>query len=347
MGRFLSTWAVLVTAILWAQPSRAEILELRRPLAPPPSVPERPAFEELLSTFADPDRALRGGFTVPLAVAIRARGWAFVPTERFEQREALGSLSDPLRDLTMSELPAGRQLVSLLALGENGEQVKIRDLGPRLSAADGRLQQGLNWTLDFFRISKPVAVASAGAAALAMLYQFGTAPATGLGIPVSLSGTLIKNRLNTSLLLNSEPRFKNVRADISARVQLPELTLKHMHLDQVEVGGAAQRTDEGMKLDTRWANIRGRVSWLELCLGTHSSHGDPALWTVLETGVQRDRFSLRAMISRQWQTTHSRLTATATLRTGQVLSGLFLGNQDNGPLNNQNHTFGVVSTGVF
>ena len=79
MGRLLSTWAVLVTALLWALPSGAEILELRRPVVPPLGVPERPAFEELLGSFADPDRALKGGFNTSLALAVRSRAWAFIP----------------------------------------------------------------------------------------------------------------------------------------------------------------------------------------------------------------------------------------------------------------------------
>ena len=48
MGRGASIWAVVFTLALWALPSSAEVLELYRPLAPPPSIPDRPAFEELL-----------------------------------------------------------------------------------------------------------------------------------------------------------------------------------------------------------------------------------------------------------------------------------------------------------
>ena len=95
-------------------------------------------------------------------------------------------------------------------------------------------------------------------------------------------------------------------------------------------------------LDSRWANLRGRLSWLELCLGVHSDRADPNLWMVLETSVQRERFSVRGVLNQQLRTGHTRLMATATLRTGPVLSGLFVGSNDI-----VKHTFGVVGMAAF
>lgn len=348
MDRLASTWAVLLAAALCALPCGAAVLELHRPLAPPPGIPERPVFEELLFSFADPDRALEGGFTPSsLALAVRSRSWGFLPiTGRYEQRDALGSLGDSLKDLTLSELPAGRSLVSLLALGDDGEQVRLRDLGPRLSGPRSLLQRGIDSTLAFLHVSKPVAAVTAGVAALGLLYQFGTRPVNSLGVPLSLSGTLLGGHVNTSVQLTSEPRFQNARTDLSVRVRMPELLrLGLLRLDQVEVGSALARTPEAMFLDTRWANLRGRISFLDLCVGAHSSQGDPAVWSVVETGLQREHFSVRAVLNHQWTTARTRLMATATLRTGRVLSGFFVGSQDTQEI--AKHTFGFISTGVF
>ncbi|MFY0582746.1 hypothetical protein ACN28S_58275 [Cystobacter fuscus] len=343
MGRFASAWAVILTVTLWALPAGATVLELYRPLAPPPTVPDQPVFDELLFSLADPERALAGGLTVPsLDLAIRARAWGFIPATQYEQRAALDSLSEPMKNLTMSELPAGRQLVSLLALGPDGEQVRLRDLGPRLSGPDSLLQRGLDSTLGFLRVPKPVAIIAASAAALGLLHQFGTRPADDLGVPISLSGTLLNNRLNTSVRLSSGRHFQNARADISLRWSLPEISLRTLRLEQLELGGAAARTAEGLLLDTRWANLRGRLSWLEFCLGVHSSQAEPALWTVLETGVRRENFSVHTLLSHQWETARLRLMATATLRTGQVMSGFFVGSQDR-----VKHTFGLIGMGTF
>ncbi|WP_238536571.1 hypothetical protein [Stigmatella aurantiaca] len=333
----------MFTVALWALPSRAEMLEIHRSLGPPPSMPDRPSFEELLFSFADPDRALEGGFIAPsLSLAVRSRAWAFVPSGSHGQRDALKALSQPARDVTLSELPAGRHLASFLSLGPDGEQLRVRDLGLRLSRSDSALQKGLNSALDYLHIPKPVAVVSASVVALGLIHQFGTAQATHLGMSPTVSGSFLKKRLNTSLKLQSEPRFQNARADIAARFQLPELPLPALRIEQFEIGGAATRTPEGLLLDTRWTNLRGRLSWLELSVGVHSSRAEPNLWTDFETGVQQEHYSVRAVLSRQWKTARSRLLATATLRTGPVLSGLFLGNQDY-----VRNTFGLVSMGSF
>ena len=343
MGRFASAWAVILTVAFCALPAGATVLELHRPLAPPPAVPDRPAFEELLFSFADPERALAGGLTVPsLDLAIRARAWGFIPATQYEQRAALDSLSEPMKNLTMSELPAGRQLVSLLALGPDGEQLRIRDLGPRLSGPDSLLQRGVTSTIGYLRVPKPVALLTASAAALGLLHQFGTRPVDKLGVPLSLSGTLLRGRLHTTVRLNSERHFQNARADVALRVRLPEMPRLILRLEQLELGGAAARTPEGLLLDTRWANLRGRLSWLEFCLGVHSSQAEPALWTVLETGVQRESFSVRTVLSHQFETARLRLMATATLRTGQMMSGVFVGSQDR-----VKHTFGLIGMGTF
>lgn len=344
MGRGASAWAVVVTLALWALPSSAEILELYRPLAPPPSIPERPAFEELLFFFADPDRALEGGFTVPsLSLAVRSRAWAFVPSRKYEQRDALDALSQPAQDVTLSELPAGRHLVSFLNLGPDGGQLRVRDLGPWLRGPDSPLQRGLDSALDFLHVPKQAAMLSAGVAVLGFVHQFGTAQATSLGLPTSVSGTTLWGHLNASVQLHSEPGFRNARADMSARFRLPELPLPALlRLEQLEVGGAAANTDEGLLLDSRWVNLRGRLSWLELCVGVHSTHAEPQLWTNLETSVQRDRFSVRAVFSRQWETARFRSLGTATLRTGPVMSGLFLGIQGHAA-----RSFGLVGMGSF
>lgn len=342
MGRGASAWAVVFTLAFWALPSSAEVLELYRPLAPPPSIPDRPAFEELLFSFADPDRALEGGFTVPsLSLAVRSRAWAFMPARRYEQRDALDTLSQPAQDITLSELPAGRHLVSFLNLGPD---VRVRDLGPWLRGPDSPLQRGLNSALDFFQVPKPAAMVSAGVAVLGLVHQFGTAQANSLGIPTSVSGTTLWGHLNASVQLHSEPRFHNARADMSARFKLPELPLPAtVRLEQLEVGGVAANTPElGLLLDTRWANLRGRLSWLELCVGVHANHAEPQLWTNLETSIQRDRFSVRAVFSRQWETARFRSLGTATLRTGPVMSGLFLGVQGNAV-----RSFGLVGMGSF
>ncbi|HEX5751439.1 MAG TPA: hypothetical protein VFZ09_34775 [Archangium sp.] len=334
---------MLFIVALWGLPSGAQVLELYRPLAPPPSMPERPAFEELLFSFADPDRALEGGFLVPsLSLAVRSRAWAFIPSRQYEQRDALDTLSQPAQDLTLSELPAGRHLASLLALGPEGGQVRIRDLGPRLRGPDSPLQKGFQSALDYFHVPKPAAMVSAGVAVLGLVHQFGTAQANELGLPTSVSATTLGGTLNGSIQLHSEPRFKNARADMSARFRLPELPLTSLRFEQMEVGCAAARSPEGLLLDTRWATLRSRLAWLELSMGVHSTHAEPQLWTDLETSVQREGFSVRAVFSRQWETARFRSLATATLRTGPVLSGLFMGLQDN-----VTRTFGLVGMGSF
>jgi hypothetical protein len=332
------------TVALWVLPAGAEVLEVYRPLAPPPGVPERPAFEELLFSFADPERALEGGFTVPsLSLAVRSRAWAFMPSrQKYEQRDALDTLAQPAQDVTLSELPAGQHLVSLLKLGPEGQHLRVRDLGPWLRGPDSPLQKSLHSVFERFHVPKPVAMLGASAAVLGLVHQFGTARAHELGLPTSLSGTLLEGRLNASVQLHSEPRFQNARADMVARVQLPELSLLAFRAEQLEVGGAAARTPEGLLLDRRWASLRGRMSWLELSVGVHSSHAEPSLWTDLETSAQRESFGLRTVFSRQWSTARTRAMAIATLRTGPVLSGLFFGLQDN-----VRRTFGLIGMGTF
>jgi hypothetical protein len=367
MGRYISfIRAVLFTVALWAGASRAEGVDLYWSLAPPPSdpateirvptrpfepissMPERPAFEEFLFALADPDRALQGGFTAPsLAVAIRAHAWAFVPTGNYEQRDALNTLSQPTREVTLSDVPAGKHLASLLDLGPDADRLRVRELGPRLSGRDSQLQRGIDSALGLLHVPKPAAAVGAGVLALALLNQYGTSPATNLGLPVNVNASLFKGRLGTSFQLTSEPHFKNARADFATRIRLPSLGLRHLSLDLFEVGGVAIRTPEQVTLDSRWANLRGRVSWLQLCVGVHSSQAEPALWTVLETGVQRDRFSLRTVLSHQWQTARSRFQAMATLRTGPVLTGFFMGSADNGGAELVKHTVGFIGMGAF
>ncbi|WP_245768366.1 hypothetical protein [Stigmatella aurantiaca] len=338
-----SAWTVMLTVTLGALPSWAQVLELHQSAQPLMDMPDRGVFEELLFSFADPDRALEGGFVAPsLTLGIRARAWAFLPTQDHQQRDALKALSQPARDVTLSELPAGRHLASFLELGPDGGQVRVRDLGPRLGRSDSALNREFNEALDFLHVPKPAAVVSAGVLALGILHQLGTAKARSLGLPSSVRGRLLGGRMNASIRLQSEPRFRNARADMALRVNLPQLALASLRLEQLEVGGAAARTPEGVLLDTRWANLRGRLSWLELSLGVHSNSADPNLWTVLETGVQRDRFSVRTVLSQQWKTARYRFMATSTLRTGPVLSGLFLGTQDN-----LRRTFGLVGMGSF
>ncbi len=344
MGRFASACAVLIAVALWARPTHAEVLELHRSLqTPPESMPDRPSFEELLFVFADPARPWQGNLSAPsLSLAVRSRAWAFMPLNRSEQRDALDTLSQPAQDMPLSELPAGRYVASLLDLGTDSGQFRVRDLGPRLRGPDGPLLKGVDSALKWFHVPKPVALVSASAAALGLLYQFGTAPATDLGLPTSVSATMLKRRLNVSVQLNAKPRFQEARADMAVRYRLPELPLPVLRLEQIEVGGAAARTPDGLLLDTRWAKLISRVSWLELSVGMHSSNTEPSVWTVFETGVQRDRFSVRTIISRQWETARSRVLATATLRVGPLLSGIFVGDQ-----NGSKHTFGLVGMGWF
>jgi hypothetical protein len=333
----------MLTVTLGALPSWAQVLELHQSAPSFTDMPERGIFEELLFSFADPDRALEGGFVAPsLSLGIRAQAWAFLPTRDHQQRDALKALSQPARDVTLSELPAGRHLASFLELGPDGGQVRVRDLGPRLSRSGSALNREFNEALEFLHIPKTAAVLSASVMALGILHQMGTSKAASLGLPSSVRGTLLGGRMNASIKLQSEPRFQNARADMALRVNLPRLPLSLLRIEQLEVGGAAARTPEGVLLDTRWANLRGRMSWLELCVGLHSNYADPNLWTVLETGVQRDRFSVRTVLSQQWRTERYRFMATSTLRTGRVLSGLFLGRQDN-----KRNTLGLVGMGSF
>jgi hypothetical protein len=328
---------------LWALPSGAQLLELHRSLAPPPELPERPAFEELLGSFADPERALRGGFTVPsLSLAVRSRAWAFVRSGTYEQKEAWGALSLPAQDLAVSEFPGGRRLVTLLKLDPGVEQLRVRDLGPWFRGPDGPLQRVLHATIDRFPGSRTGATATASVAALGLIYQLGTERAHSLGLTPMLRGTTLGGSLRASVELHSEPRFENARADVVASYRLPEaLRLISGPIEQLEVGGSAARAPNGLLLDTRWANLRGRVSWLELRVGIRSTHTEPYLWMDVETIVQREHFGLRAVVGRQWVTASVRSTATATLRTGPVLSGLFVGVHETG------RTFGLVSMGTF
>ncbi len=328
---------------LWALPSGAQLLELRRSLAPPPELPERPAFEELLVSFADPERALRDGFTVPsLSLAVRSRAWAFVRPDSYEQQEAWSALSLPAQDLVVSDLPGGARLVTLLKLDPEVEELRVGDLGPWLRGPNGPLRKLLHSTLDKLPGPRKGAEVAAGVAALGLIYQFGTERAHGLGLSPVLRGTTLGGSLSGSVELRSEPRLRNARVDVMASYRLPAaLRLLTGPVEQLEVGGTAARTDEGLLLDTRWVNLRGRVSWLELRVGVHSTHAEPYLWMDVETLVQREHFGLRAVVSRQWGTASFRSMGTATLRTGPVLSGLFLGVQGAG------RTFGLLSMGTF
>jgi hypothetical protein len=337
---------VAFVVALWALPSGAQLLELHRSLAPPVELPERPAFEELLFSFADPERALKGGFTVPsLSLAVRSRAWAFVRPGMHEQREALDALSISAQDLTLSDVPAGRQLATFLNLDPELERLRVRDFGPWFRGSSGPLQRVLRSALDRFPGPRPAAMATAGVAALGLIYQFGTGRMDELGLSPMLRGTAYGGLLHASIRLHSEPRFQNARAEMLARVRLPEtlrLPLLDGRFEHLEVGGTAARTADGVVLDTRWANLRGRLAWLELSLGVRSSHAEPQLWMDIETSMQRERFSLRAVFSRQWATARLRSMAMATLRTGPVMSGLFVGIHET-----VGGTFGLVSMGTF
>ncbi|WP_395827718.1 hypothetical protein [Archangium violaceum] len=335
-----------LVVVLRVLPASAEPLELHQRMVPPTELPDRPAFEELLWYFADPGRALQGGFTVPsLSLAVRARAWAFVPPGTREQREARDAFSLATQDVTLSEIPAGGRLASFLELGPEGERFRVRDLGHWLSGPQSPIQAAVRPWLERLPGQETTAVIAAGVAGLGLAYQFGTAHAQSLGLTPEVRGTLLQGRLHASVRLQTEPHFKNARADVGARLLLPEsLRLPQIggRLEQLEVGGSAARGPEGLLLDSRWATLRGRLSWLELALGVHSNSADPYIWTDLETCVRRERFDLRAVFSRQWMTMRTYTTATATLRTGPVLSGLFLGMQ--GTLR---RTFGLVSMGSF
>jgi hypothetical protein len=340
--------AVAFVVALWALPSSAQLLELHRSVGPPAGLPERPAFEELLSSFADPGRALRGGFTVPsLSLAVRSRAWAFVQPGPCEQKQMWDVLSMPAQDVALSELPggAGHHLVSLLKLDPSVERLRVREVGPWFRGPSGPVQGFLQATLDKFPGSKTGAMATAGVAALGLVYQFGTQRIQNLGLAPVVRGTTLGGRLRGTLALQSEPHFQNARADMSARVLLPEtlqLPLPAGRIEQLEFGGTAARTPTGLLIDARWANLQARISWLELIMGVHSTQADPYLWMDVQTIVQREQFGLRAVFSRQWTTAHIRTTATATLRMGPVLSGLFVGADGYA-----GHSFGLIGMGAF
>lgn len=348
MGRWGLVRAVAFVVALWALPSGAQRLELHRSLGPPPELPERPAFEELLVSFADPGRALKDGFTVPsLSLAVRSRAWAFMRPGACEQKQVWDVLAMPAQEVSVSELPAGagRRLVSLLKLDPEVERLRVRELGPWFRGPSGPLQSLLQSTIDRFPGSRTAGVATAGVAALGLIYQFGTQRAQNLGLTPVLRGTTLGGRLHGAVELHSEPRFQNARADLSARFLLPEtlqLPLPAGRVEQLEVGGTAARTPTGLLLDSRWANLRARISWLELLVGVRSTQADPYLWMDVQTIVQREHFGLRAVFSRQWTTAHMRTMATATLRTGPVLSGLFVGVDGYA-----GRSFGLISMGAF
>lgn len=346
MGRCASVWAVAILVVLQVLPAAAEPLELHRPLARPPELPERAVFDELLLSFADPDRALAGGFTVPsLSLAVRARAWAFVQPGAREQREAWDVLALSAQDVTLSELPAGTRLGSLMGLGPEAERFRVRDFAPWFRGPNGPLQQTLRPMLQYLPGEEKGAMLMASVVGLGLAYQFGTARAQALGLTPLFQGSMFKGRLRASIQVQTEPHFQNARADVAARIQLPEsLRLARIggKLEQLEVGGSAARNAEGFLLDDRWVHLRGRLSWLELTLGVRAKHDDPPLWMDVETNVRRDCFGLRTVVSYQWETTRTLTTATASLRTGPVLSGLFVGLEGT-----VKHTFGLVSMGTF
>jgi hypothetical protein len=332
---------------LRALPASAEPLELHRYHGSPPAeLPERPAFEELLFTFADPGRALEGGFSVPsLSLAVRARAWGFVRPGAREQREAWDALALSSQDLTLADIPAGGRIARFLELGPEGEHFRVHDLGTWLRGPDSPIQKFLRPMLDRLPGKETTAVVAASVAGVGLAYQFGTAQAQALGLSPELRGTTLGGRLHASVQLQTEPHFKNARADVAASFRLPEtlrLTAFGAQLELVEVGGTAARAPEGFLLDARWAHLRGRMSWLELTLGVRSNHAEPLLWMDLETILRRDRFDLRAVVSHQCVTTRTHAMAAASLRTGPVLSGLFIGVQGRA-----RHSFGLVSMGTF
>jgi hypothetical protein len=342
----MAAWAVALLVTVCALPAFAQPLELHRRLLAPPELPDRPAFEELLFSFADPNRALKGGFTVPsLSLAVRSRAWAFVQPGVREQREAWEVLSQPAQDIPLSELPAGGRLASFLQMGPGGERMRLYEIGPWLRGPQGPLQSRLRPMLESLPGKETTAMLAAGVLGIGLAYQFGTAQAQSLGLSPVLSGTTLGGHLHASAYLQTEPHFKNARTDVAARLSLPEtlrLPLIAGQVDQIELGGTAARTAEGFLLDARWARLRGRMSWMELTLGVRSNHAEPFPWMDLETTVRRERFDVRALLSHQWLTARTFAMATATLRTGPVLSGFFGGLQGG-----TTHTLGLVSMGSF
>jgi hypothetical protein len=332
---------------LRALPAGAEPLEVHRQYTTPPvELPELPAFEELLFSFADPQRALEGGFAVPnLSLAVRARAWGFVRPGARDQREAWDVLSLSSQDLTLSDIPAGGRLAKFLELGPEGERFRVHDLGPWLRGPNSPIQKTLRPLLDRLPGQETTAIIAATVAGVGLAYQFGTTQAQALGLSPELRGTTLGGLLRASVRLQTEPHFQNARADVAASFRLPEtlrLKLLGARLEQLEVGGSALRVPQGLLLDSRWAHLRGRMSWLELTFGVRSNHAEPLLWMDLETIMRRERFDLRAVFSHQWVTTRTQAMATATLRTGPVLSGLFVGIQGR-----VRHSFGLVGMGAF
>jgi hypothetical protein len=337
---------VALLVAVCALPAFAQPLELHRSLLSPPALPDRPAFEELLVSFADPERALKGGFTVPsLSLAVRSRAWAFVQPGAREQREAWDVLSQPAQDVPLSELPGGGRLASFLNMGPEGERMRVHELGPWLRGPQGPIQSRLHSLLESLPGKRTTAILAASALGIGLAYQFGTAQAQSLGLSPVVSGTMLGGHLRTSAYLQTEPHFKNARTDVSARIILPEslrLPLLFGQVEQLELGGTAARTDEGFLLDARWARLRGRMSWVELTLGARSNHAEPFPWMDLETTVRRENFDVRALFSHQWVTARTFAMATASVRTGPVLSGFFGGLQGS-----EKRTFGLISMGTF
>jgi len=342
----MAAWAVALLMALCALPAIAEPLELHRKLLSPPDLPERPAFEELLFSFADPERALKGGFAVPsLSLAVRSRAWSFVQPGAREQREAWEVLSQPAQSVPLSELPGGGRLASFLNMGPEGERMRVDEVGPWLRGPQGPLQSRLRPMLESLPGKETTAVLAAGVLGIGLAYQFGTAQAQALGLSPVLSGTTLGGHLHASAYLQTEPHFKNARTDVSARLLLPDtLRLPWIvgRIEQFELGGTAARTAEGFLLDARWARLRGRMSWVELSLGIRSNHAEPIPWMDLETTLRREHFDVRALLSHQWITARTFAMATATLRTGPVLSGFFGGFQGRAK-----RTFGLIGMGTF
>jgi hypothetical protein len=303
-------------------------------------------FEELLLSFADPERALKGGFAVPsLSLAVRSRAWVFVQPGGRAPQEAWEVLSQPAQDLPLSELPAGGHLAAFLKMGPEGERLRVHELGPWLRGPQGPLHSRLRPMLEGLPGKETTATLAAGVLGIGLAYQFGTAQAQALGLSPVLSGTMLGGHLHASAHLQTEPHFQNARTDVTARLTLPEtlrLSLLGGQVEQLEVGGTAARNPEGFLLDARWARLRGRMSWVELTLGIRSNHAEPIPWMDLETTLRRERFDVRALVSHQWLTARTFAMATATLRTGPVLSGFFGGLQGA-----TKHTFGLVSMGTF
>jgi hypothetical protein len=308
-------------------------------------LPERGAFQELLTFLAQPTTTRPEGFvTPPLSLAVRSRAVGFVSSDPIPENALWDALGAEAMDMPVSELPGGTQIRTFFRRGPE-DSMRLRDLGPLLRSRDGPFRSTLRALLGNAAGAEMVGNVAIAAAVMGAVSKWGTLRAMQLGLAPTIMHQTDDQRWASAATLYSEPNFVNARVDLSTRLKLPELFALggEAHEEFVEVGITTAGAGSWEKaLSSRWAKVRTHTERIDLALGVRSNQGEPFVWSEAELAFREKWFAVQSTVRHAFGTGQLHLLTTLTIQTGSAMWGVYGTVQTPGT-----RTVGLLAMAVF